>query len=324
MHEIDLEKYNLRTDLIIEKDNNYQINNKYQIDNIEVVDIVNNQDKYITISFKDITDSFNYQKVKKVLIEELNKLLLFEKITPNNTVLIIGLGNRNATPDALGSIVIENTIVTRHLYLLNNYDPRYRNTAAFTPGVMGNSGIETVDIIKGIIDKIKPDFVIAIDSLCASSIERINHTIQITNSGIHPGSGIGNNRLELSKKTLGIPIIAIGVPTVVDSIVLINDTIEYLMKKISYLKKNNNNSDKLKPLNKIKYYESENTLNDTEKKEILGYLGLLDENSKKELFYEILSPLDAPMIVTIKEIDFIIEKLGKLIADALNTSLHQI
>ena len=147
----------------------------------------------------------------------------------------------------------------------------------------------------------------------------------MTNTGIHPGSGIGNNRKEISKETIGIPVIAIGVPTVVDSIVIVNDTIEYLMKKISYLKDNMNNVlDKLKPINKINYSDSENKLTDEEKKELLGHFGLLSEEDKKRLIYEVLSPIDANMIVTVKEIDFIIEKLGNLLAEAINKSIHHL
>ena len=325
MHKVDLSKYSLRSDLIIENKDNYKIieeyeNNKVKVSNLED----NNSGRYITISFDDITDSLNYSNVKTVVINEIKKILEKEKISKEMSALIIGLGNINSTPDALGSKVIQKIIVTRHLYLLNDYDPKYRNVSSFIPGVMGNSGIETADIIKALVDKIKPDFVIAIDSLCASSISRINKTIQLTNTGIHPGSGIGNNRIEISKRTIGIPVIAIGVPTVVNSVVIVHDTIEYLMKKVSYLKKEQPLSDKLIPINKIKYYETENNLTEKEKQDLLGYFGLLSEDDKKKLFYEILSPIDSLMIVTVNEIDFIIDKLSNLLSESLNKSLHQI
>lgn len=333
MHKVDLSKYDLRTDLIIEKINNNNGVFEYEENNIKISKVVldnknvlnKKEGTYITISFDDITDSSNYNNVLNILIKEIKKLLNEEKIKDDSSVLIIGLGNIKATPDALGGKVINDIIVTRHLYLLNDYDPKYRNVSAFSPGVMGDSGIETVDIIDGIVKKIRPDFLIVIDSLCASNINRINKTIQITNTGIHPGSGIGNNRKEISKETIGIPVIAIGVPTVVDSIVIVNDTIEYLMKKISYLKENLNNVvDKLKPINKIDYTTSKNNLSEEEKKELLGIFGLLDENDKKKLIYEVLSPINANMIVTVKEIDFIIDKLGKLLADGINKSIHKI
>ena len=333
MHEIDLSKYNLRTDLIIEKvDDNTNIL-EYEENNVKVSKVVLEKDNvlgkkeghYVTISFNDVTDTTNYNNVLNVLIKEFKKMLEEEKIEDDDKVLIVGLGNIKATPDALGGKTIKDIIVTRHMYLLNDYDPKYRNASAFAPGVMGDSGIETIDIIDGVIKKINPDFLIVIDSLCASNIERINRTIQMTNTGIHPGSGIGNNRKEISKETIGIPVIAIGVPTVVDSIVIVNDTIEYLMKKISYLKDNMNNVvDKLKPINKVNYSSSENNLTENEKKQLLGDFGLLNEEDKKRLIYEVLSPINANMIVTVKEIDFIIEKLGKLLSDAINKSIHKI
>ena len=333
MHKIDLSKYNLRTDLIIEKIHDNNILKEYEINNIKVSEanlekgnsLLKKEGKYVTITFNDITDSNDFNNVLEIFTDELKKMLNSLKIKEDDTCLVIGLGNIKATPDALGGKTIKDIIVTRHLYLLDDCDPKYRNVSTFTPGVMGDTGIETLDIILGIISKIKPDFLIVIDSLCASSIERINKTIQMTDTGIHPGSGVGNNRKEISLETIGIPVIAIGVPTVVDSIVIVNDTIEYLMRKISYLKKNMNSEiDKLKPINKINYLKSDNTLSDSEKEDLLGKFGLLNDNDKKLLIYEVLSPINANMIVTVKEIDFIIDKLGKLLSNGLNKSLHKI
>lgn len=333
MHTVDLSKYNIRTDLIIEKVSKDLLNNHYEENNVSVDDIEllkNNilkrkPGKYITISFNDVTDQTNYQNVLKVLKKELNKILKFTNIKENDTCLIIGLGNKDIISDALGNKTLKNIIVTRQLYLINDYDKRYRNVSILEPNVLGVTGIESYDIIEGVIKKIKPDFVIAIDSLCASNINRLNKTIQISNTGIEPGSGIGNNKKELSFETLGIPVIAIGVPTVVDSSVIVSDTINYIMKKISYLKNNlNNNLDKLKPVNKINYLNNDKELSEEEKKEILGYIGLLDEDKLKNLVWEVLSPINSNMIVTTKEIDFIVEKLGKLIANSLNSCLHQV
>lgn len=333
MHTVDLSKYNIRTDLIIEKVSKDLLNNHYEENNVSVDDIELLKDnilkrkpgKYITISFNDVTDQTNYQNVLKVLKKELNKILKFTNIKENDTCLIIGLGNKDIISDALGNKTLKNIIVTRQLYLINDYDKRYRNVSILEPNVLGVTGIESYDIIEGVIKKIKPDFVIAIDSLCASNINRLNKTIQISNTGIEPGSGIGNNKKELSFETLGIPVIAIGVPTVVDSSVIVSDTINYIMKKISYLKNNlNNNLDKLKPVNKINYLNNDKELSEEEKKEILGYIGLLDEDKLKNLVWEVLSPINSNMIVTTKEIDFVVEKLGKLIANSLNSCLHQI
>lgn len=333
MHEVDLSKYDLRTDLIIEKNLSNVINHHYIKDDISVDDITLDKDnelkkkegKYITISFKDVTDTNNFNNVLKVFSEELEKMLAFCKIDEKATCLVIGLGNPKIISDALGSKSLSDIIVTRHMYLLGDVDKKYRNVCILEPNVMGITGIDSFEIIKNIIDEIKPDFVVAIDSLCAANIERLNKTIQITSTGITPGSGIGNNKEELSKETLGVPVIAIGVPTVVDSTVIVSDTINYLMKKISYLKDNvNNNLDKLKPINKVNYLKDNHELTMDEKQEILGYIGLLDDDKLRTLIWEVLSPIEANMIVTTKEIDFVIEKLGKLISSGINKSLHNI
>ena len=239
MHNIDLKKYDLRSDLIIEDNFNYQ-KDSYKEKNVTVDYIHLNKKSfnkeigdYITISFKDITDENNYNNVLNVFTNELFKIFKLSNIKKENKCLIIGLGNNKSTPDSLGFEVLKNIIVTRHLDELNLMDKKYRSVSILEPNVIGNTGIESFDIIDSVIKRIKPDFVIAIDALAAINIDRIEKTIQITNSGISPGSGIGNNRGELSKKTLGIPVIAIGVPTVVSCAVIVNDTINYLTKKIS-------------------------------------------------------------------------------------------
>ena len=331
MHKIDLSKFELRTDLIIEKNIKNIKNNNYKYKGISVDDIVlskNNslgkkEGKYITITFDDVTDSSNYANVLNIFKKELANVLKYCKIKKNDTCLIIGLGNRNIISDALGSKCIKNIIVTRHLYLLNEVDSKYRNVSILEPNVIGVTGIDSFDIIKKTIEEVKPDFVIAIDSLCAIDIKRLNKTIQITSSGITPGSGIGNTRNELSKDTLGINVIAIGVPTVVDSVVIVADTINYILKKISYLK-NITNLDKLKNPNKANYLKNNVELHNDEKKEILGYIGLLKYDELKSLIWEVLNPIEANMIVTTKEIDFIIDKLSKLISYGLNNVLHNI
>ena len=332
MHKIDLSKFDLRTDLIIESDLKNINSNHYKYRGVFVDDIIldknnslNKQDgKYVTISFKDITDYSNYQNVLSIFKKELKKVFLYEKIKKSDTCLVIGLGNSKIISDALGSKTLDNIIVTRHLYLLGDVDKKYRNVSILEPNVCGVTGIESFDIIKKTIEKIKPDFVIAIDSLCAIDIERLNKTIQITTSGITPGSGIGNKKEELSFKTLNTKVIAIGVPTVVDSAVIVADTIKYILKKISYLKNNHNQLDKLKPLNKINYLNNIGELNNNEKKEVLGYIGLLNNSELKSLIWEVLSPIEANMIVTTKEIDFIIDKLSKLICDGINKVIHDI
>lgn len=332
MHEIDLSKYDLRTDLIIESNILDIHNNHYQIDDINVDDITLDKDlldkkkgKYVTISFEDITDNNNYLKVLNVFKKELLKVLDSIKIKKKDSCLIIGLGNKKIISDALGSSVLEKIIVTRHLYLLGDVDNKYRNVSILEPNVIGVTGIDSFEVIKNIVREVKPNFIIAIDSLCAKNIERLNHTIQITTSGITPGSGIGNSRMELSYETLNIPVIAIGIPTVVEAMVIVSDTIEYLFKKISYMKNNMNNlKDKLTPIEKINYLKGKKELTSNEKKEVLGLVGGLNEVDLKRLIWEVLTPINANMIVTTKEIDFIIDKLGNLISDGLNSCLHDV
>lgn len=269
MHSIDLGKYNIRTDLIIEKnDSNYKTRN-YKLNDINVsrtIDSENN--KYSTLLFSDITDKTNYNNVLEVFVKEIKKYLLDLKLSEQDNILIVGLGNKNSTPDALGPKVINNILVTKYLFNLGTVQTGYQNTSSFSPGVTGITGLETKDVIKSLIKVSNAKALIVIDALAASHIERVNKTIQITNKGINPGSGILNDRGELSKKTLNIPVVAIGVPTVVDALVIIRDLV------------NNQEID------------------------ISNY----NQNS---------------LIVTPKEIDFMIEKFSNLIATGLNISLHK-
>ena len=328
MHSIDLKNIKIRSDLIIESNNN--INESYQENNINVdyihLNIENelkrNPGDYITISFLDITDKENFDNVLKILDKELIKIMKLSNIKDKDKGLIIGLGNKNSTPDSLGFEVLNHIMVTRYLDELSVLDKKYRSIAILEPNVIGNTGIDSYEIISGVINNIKPDFIIAIDSLASLSTNRLEKTIQITNSGIEPGSGIGNNRRELSLRNLKIPVIAIGVPTVVSSAVIVQDTIEFLMKKISYHKKNYS-KDKLIPKYNIKYDKSENDLSNIEKEKLLGLIGTLSDEKRMELILEVLNPLGYNFIVSTKEIDYMIKKLGELIGTSLNHVLHK-
>lgn len=333
-HEIDLSKFELRTDLAIESvPENIKIE-KTEKENIKISKIIIDEKKskiinkkvgnYITIEFADITDTDNKEKVKKIFIEEVKELMKKLKIKEDDSCLIIGLGNQLSTPDSLGPKTINNLIITNHLYELGILDNGYRRVSAIKPGVMGETGIETSDIIKSISKETKPDFIIVIDALASSSIERVNKTIQITDTGIYPGSGIGNNRKEISKEILNIPVIAIGVPTTVDAVTIVSDTIKYLTKHYTYTRKNINN-----PINKliikgnINYLKKEITETKEEKKELLGLVGNLTEEEIKELIKETLTPIGYNFMVTPKEIDFIILKLCDIIGNGLNEVLHK-
>ncbi len=329
MHSVDLKKFDLRSDLIIEsnlklKKESYN-ENKVNVDYIHL-DKENLNKKvgdYITITYKDITDSSNFDNVLKILDKELKRIFKLSNIKEKDKCLIIGLGNNKSTPDSLGSETLKNIIVTRYLDELDLMDKKYRTVSILEPNVIGNTGIDSFDLIEGVIKKVKPDFIIAIDSLAAVNIDRIEKTIQITNTGIHPGSGIGNNRKELSKSTLKIPVIAIGVPTVVSCGVIVNDTIKYLTKKINYQKKSNK-SDKLVSPNNLNYLKSEGDLSKKEKEKLLGIVGTLSDDEIKSLVYEVLNPIGYNLVVSTKEIDFSIELLGKLIGTSLNNCLHEI
>lgn len=335
---INLSNFNVRTDLVIDnKIKDSYIDKKKISDGILVTNIDVNDElglelnkkvgSYITIEFEDITNYEDSKELIEVLNNELSNLLRKKKIKDRDTCLVLGLGNRFSTADSLGPITLDKIMITRHLFKLNtNVKEGIREVSGISPGVMANTGIETSDIIESLITKIKPNFLIVIDALASSSIERINKTIQITDTGIHPGSGIGNNRKEISYDTIGIPVIAIGVPTVVESSILVSDTIDYIFSHISYIK-NNYEANKLMIGHRDtkKYLEvlKQQNLNEEEKKELSGILGSLDEEKKKELIVEVLNSINYNMIVTPKEIDFLIDKLSVVIASAINKCLHK-
>ena len=322
MHKISLEKYNLRTDLIIEREDIQGTKKEtikdeiYQVERIE-----DHNDKYVSISFDDITDKDNFKTIENTLIKELKLVLKDINIKKEDLVLIIGLGNSLSTPDSLGPKTLENVLVTSYLYNLGEVDKSYQNTAIFKPEVTGTTGIETSTIIKSLIEKTNTKLVIFIDALASSSIDHLNKVIQITTKGISPGSGVGNNREELTKNTLNIPVIAIGVPTIVEASTIVKDTLINLKKHISY-QIENKDSIKTKLTTYQDYSEQENNLSKQEEKNILGEIGLLDPSDLKQLIDEVLIPIKYNLMVTPKEIDFQIDKLSLLIANALNKSLH--
>lgn len=335
---INLSNFNVRTDLVIDNEikdsyiDKVRITDSILVTNIDVndelgIELNKKVGSYITIEFEDASNYEDNKELIEVLNNELGKLLKKKKIKDIDTCLVLGLGNRFSTADSLGPITLDKVMVTRHLFKLNtDVKEGIREVSGISPGVMANTGIETFDIIESLISKIRPDFLIVIDALASSSIERINKTIQITDTGIHPGSGIGNNRKEISFDTIGIPVIAIGVPTVVESSILVNDTIDYIFSHISYIK-NNYDTNKLTfgHRNTKKYLEllKRQNLNSDEKKELSGILGSLDDEKKKELISEVLNSIDYNMIVTPKEIDFLIDKLSVVIASAINRCLHK-
>lgn len=337
MHTIDLKNKGYRTDLVIdeitrEKDTKLSSKILEKTKNVTVEEVIidekTNCNKkkgiYETISFTDITDKNNFKEVEELAIKTLKNMLNKLNISSNAKILIVGLGNASSTPDALGPKTLDHVLVTRHLFLLGDVEEGYRNVASFKPSVTGVTGIETKDLIEGIKEKIKPDILIVIDALASSSIERLNKTIQITSSGISPGSGVGNNRLEISQDTLHIPVIAIGVPTVVDGATIVENTLQLLLKKISYgLENKENEKLKLVPITNQNYLNHTKELSKEQKEDLLGMVGLLDEQELKSLILEVLLPVNYNMMVTPKEIDYLIEKLSLLLGNMINKSLHE-
>lgn len=183
---------------------------------------------YITIDL-DTINNLSLEKEKEVIqvfSDEL-KMIIDQHIDKSDEILIVGLGNLNATPDSFGAKVVENIEITRHIkmFLPNAIDKTVRSVSAIVPGVLGTTGIETIEIVKGITNNIKPKLIIAIDSLCSKNIDRIGKSIQISDTGIVPGGGVGNRQEELSEETLGIPVVGVGIPTVLDAATIVIDTL---------------------------------------------------------------------------------------------------
>ena len=234
---------------------------------------------YVTMEFQDMTiPEERYQNsIIKNLAEHIENIL--SRYKEDFNALVVGLGNREVTPDALGPKVVDNLNVTRHI--IREYgkyamgEEVHIMISAIAPGVMAQTGMESYEIIKGIVEEIHPDVVFVIDALAARNTRRLNRTIQITDTGIHPGSGVGNHRNEISKNTLGIPVIAIGVPTVVDAATIVRDTMENIISS-------------------------------------------LDKEDKYEIIQDIISPHLYGMFVTPKDIDESIEQIGITVAAGLN------
>jgi len=358
---LDLSKYSIRTDLavearemVVEEQNKHLGENEEpisditgviikerEIDGIKVSSVEITEEgeaaigkkkgKYLTLEVQGIRqkDTELQEQVENVFAKEFNQFLKSLNIPKDASCLVVGLGNWNVTPDALGPIAVENLLVTRHLFALQpeSIEEGFRLLSAIAPGVMGITGIETSDIIYGVIEKSKPDFVIAIDALASRSIERVNSTIQISDTGIHPGSGVGNKRKELSKESLGIPVIAIGIPTVVDAVSITSDTIDFILKHFGReMREGGKPSRSLVPagmsFGEKRTLTDEDLPDENERNTFLGIVGNLPDEEKRKLIYEVLSPLGHNLMVTPKEVDVFIEDMANVIAGGLNQALH--
>lgn len=335
---INLKPFNVRTDLVVESidashkpiKTQEKTNKNIKISTTDITKeegkvIEKKEGRYITITFKDITNYEDREEIGKALEKEIKSLLKYKNIKDDDEGLILGLGNSKSTPDALGPKVVSRLVITRHLFKLNALPKEgIRSISAISPGVMGETGIETADYIEALTNLINPQFIIVIDALAASSLERVNHTIQLTDTGIRPGSGVYNNRKEISTDTLKIPVIAIGVPTVVESSVIVNEAINYLLKHISYIK-NNTEINKLSPLHFDNYIDKIRNLelSQSDKEKLMGLVGTLSEIEKRNLIKEVMSAVNYDLIVCPKEVDFLIDKISDVISSSLNNALHR-
>ena len=311
--------YNFRTDLALERRDLYNKahNIENDIDGIETeeekvdenisvsrVKITNEKGEeaigkkrgnYITVDVKNlkIANEEEIQKTSEVVTKEL-KALLEKHVTEKDSILVVGLGNIYVTPDSLGPKVINEVDITRHLleYMPEVLDENTREVSAISPGVLGTTGIETMEILKGIIDNVKPKLVIIIDALASRNIERISSSVQLADTGIVPGAGVGNARKELTESTLGIPVIAMGIPTVVEAATIAADSLTLFIKKAQ------------------------------ENGESNDFLNTLQEEDKYQIIKEILAPEEYNFIVTPKEIDSLIEKMKDIVARGINFAIN--
>lgn len=312
-----IEKYSIRTDLALEQ------KERFESDHVEVQGVVLEEDydedreiritrvkietengakvmgkpvgTYITMEAPGmaVPDEEYHREISEELAKFLSGFLKAEK--EDFSVLVVGLGNRKVTPDALGPYVVDNLNITRHIvkeygkYAMGR--EQVRLVSAIVPGVMGQTGMETVEIVKGVVQETKPDMIIAVDALAARSSRRLNRTIQITDTGINPGSGVGNHRSGLTKETVGVPVIAIGIPTVVDAATIVNDAMENLIAALE-------TSEALRGVGVV----------------LQGY----NAAEKYELVRELISPHLNGLFVTPKDIDDTIKRISYTLSEALN------
>lgn len=312
-----LEKYSIHTDLALEE------KERFESDHVEVQGVILEEEydeereiritkvrietekgaramgkpvgTYITMEAPNmaVPDEEYHREISEELAKYIKELIKIEK--EDYVVLVAGLGNRQVTPDALGPHVADNLTITRHIvkeygkYAMG--EDVVRMTSAIVPGVMAQTGMETLEVIKGIVKETKPDLIIAVDALAARNSKRLNRTIQIADTGINPGSGVGNHRNGITEETIGVPVIAIGVPTVVDAATIVNDTMENLIAALE-------TSETLKGVGVV----------------LQGY----NATEKYELIKELISPHLNGMFVTPKDIDETIKRIGYTISEGLN------
>lgn len=252
--------------------------------------------KYITYETKSLKslDTKSRNEVIEILSQSIKSISNLKR----EKILVVGLGNRNITADALGPKTLDKIKVTRQFFKAYNkeYDDDYNEVAILEPGVLGTTGIETINTIVGVVEKIKPTLLIIIDALASRKMRRLCSVVQITDAGIEPGSGIGNMQGSLNKETVGIKVIAIGIPTVVDTATIVNDTIEMMEETLK---------DKTDDVGSI-----------------MGILSDLEYDEKHAFIKEILSPMYGESIVTPSAVDEVIESLSEILGESINKAIH--
>ncbi|MBD2844478.1 GPR endopeptidase [Paenibacillus sp. IB182496] len=320
MSELDLQQYAVRTDLALEAKEEAErpggaipgiTSQVDEQDGIRITRLAVDSEQgaaaigkmighYVTLEVPELRtqDTVLQNRVTEQFAREFEAFLSRVGISPEAKVLIVGLGNWNVTPDALGPLVVENVMITRHFFELmpDKVAPGYRPVSAVAPGVLGTTGIESSEIVHGIVGQSKPDLIIAIDALASKALERVNTTIQIADTGIHPGSGIGNKRIGITREIMGVPTIAIGVPTVVYASTIVNGCIDMMAR---HFERHEGNTGP-----------------------IMGMLPELPETERLQLVKEVLQPIGHDLLVTPKEVDQFIEDMANIIASGLNAALH--
>ncbi len=237
-------------------------------------------------------DSERFNQTATVLSGEINKLMPQER-PEDKCVLVAGLGNMEITPDSIGPRVVSKVIVTRHIRVLNRelYDKvGFGNLAAVSPGVLGQTGIESAEIVKSVVDKIQPLCVILVDSLSSRKLSRLATTVQLCDTGLRPGTGVANNRAELNSQSLGVPVVSIGIPTVVDAATLAYDLLEELV-------------------------------NGTDIKQNVTCTNF--DQMYEQIIERLMAGSGRSMYISPKESDVIARETARLVSTAINLSLHK-
>ena len=240
---------------------------------------------YVTIEAPDLKfNEQDYEAACQLAAEAIREML---SPKPEQVTLVVGLGNRDVTPDALGPCAVDRLMITTHMkkHMPEYVDETLGSVCAIIPGVLGTTGLESSEIVGGVVQSVKPDAVIAIDALAARNPDRLSTTIQIGNTGICPGSGIGNHRGGLSEEALGVPVIAIGIPTVIDAATIVQDAVSGIVQEIEQAK--------------------------------------ISEAERENLISGAFSQTIEQMIVTPRDVDLIIERAAKTVANSINLALHR-